>query len=137
MIGKPRKYALGCMEYSFSYAKDIWDKSHVTPYFKMGDLVPVFTTTLNNIKGCKMLKESLLGNFVIKDFHGENSAELSAERRNKHPKLPVILRQPFTAGYSIKFPLRNTASKNIPPVEPSGTNKITEVVKEIEMRSRR
>ncbi|MBW0538818.1 hypothetical protein O181_078533 [Austropuccinia psidii MF-1] len=47
------KHALRCMEDSFAYAKDKWDKSHATPDFKVGYLVPVSTTHFNNIKGCK------------------------------------------------------------------------------------
>ncbi|MBW0507850.1 hypothetical protein O181_047565 [Austropuccinia psidii MF-1] len=50
MLEKARKPAVRCMEDSFEYAKDKWDKSHATPDFKVGDLVLVSTTTFNNIK---------------------------------------------------------------------------------------
>ncbi|MBW0543489.1 hypothetical protein O181_083204 [Austropuccinia psidii MF-1] len=53
MLEKTRNHAMRCMEYSFPYAKDKWDKSHATPDFKVGDLVLVSTTNFNNIKGCK------------------------------------------------------------------------------------
>ncbi|MBW0541333.1 hypothetical protein O181_081048 [Austropuccinia psidii MF-1] len=59
MLYKARKHAMRCMEDSFAYAKDKWDKSHATPDFKAGDLVLVSTTKLNNIKGCKNSKISL------------------------------------------------------------------------------
>ncbi|MBW0551191.1 hypothetical protein O181_090906 [Austropuccinia psidii MF-1] len=36
MLDKARKQAVRCMEDSFAYAKDKWDKSHATPYFKGG-----------------------------------------------------------------------------------------------------
>ncbi|MBW0562113.1 hypothetical protein O181_101828 [Austropuccinia psidii MF-1] len=93
MIDKARKDAVRCMEDSFSYAKDKWDKSHATPDLKVGDLVLVSTTNFNNIKGCKKLKDSFAGPFVIKDLHGENAfeVELSEELSNKHPTFPVSL----------------------------------------------
>ncbi|MBW0474630.1 hypothetical protein O181_014345 [Austropuccinia psidii MF-1] len=65
MIGKARKHAARCMEDSFAYAKDKWDKSHATLDFKIGYLVLVSTTNLNNIKGCKKLKDSFSGPFVM------------------------------------------------------------------------
>ncbi|MBW0586169.1 hypothetical protein O181_125884 [Austropuccinia psidii MF-1] len=36
MIEKARKHAVRCMEDSFAYDKDKWDKSHATPDFKVG-----------------------------------------------------------------------------------------------------
>ncbi|MBW0540284.1 hypothetical protein O181_079999, partial [Austropuccinia psidii MF-1] len=87
MLEKARKHAVRCMEDSFAYAKDKWDKSHATPDFKVADLVLVSTTNFNNIKGCKKLKDSFAGPFVIKALHGENAVEgeLSEELSNKHP----------------------------------------------------
>ncbi|MBW0581565.1 hypothetical protein O181_121280 [Austropuccinia psidii MF-1] len=63
MLQKPKKHAVQCMEDSFSYAKDKWDKSHATPDFKVGNLVLVSTTNFNNIKGFKALKDSISGPF--------------------------------------------------------------------------
>ncbi|MBW0591739.1 hypothetical protein O181_131454 [Austropuccinia psidii MF-1] len=34
MLEKSRNHAMRCMEDSFSYAKDKWDKSHATPHSK-------------------------------------------------------------------------------------------------------
>ncbi|MBW0576541.1 hypothetical protein O181_116256 [Austropuccinia psidii MF-1] len=87
MLDKARKYAVKCMEDSFAYAKDQWNRSHVTPDFKVGDLVLVSTTHFNNIKGCKKLKDYFAGPFVIKDLHGENAVKvkLSEELSKKHP----------------------------------------------------
>ncbi|MBW0536120.1 hypothetical protein O181_075835 [Austropuccinia psidii MF-1] len=76
MIDKARKNAVRCMEESFAYSKEKWDKSHTTPDFKVGDLVLLSTTNLNNIKGCKNLKDAFAGPFVIKALHGENSVEV-------------------------------------------------------------
>ncbi|MBW0549942.1 hypothetical protein O181_089657 [Austropuccinia psidii MF-1] len=97
MLDKSRKHAVRCMEDSFAYAKDKWDKSHATPDFKVGDLVLVSTTNFNNMKGCKNLKDSFAGPFVIKALHGENSVEveLSEELSNKHPTFPVSLIKPY------------------------------------------
>ncbi|MBW0564979.1 hypothetical protein O181_104694 [Austropuccinia psidii MF-1] len=97
MLAKARKHAVRCMEDSFAYAKDKWDKSHATPDFKVGDLVILSTTNFNNIKECKKLKDSFAGTFVIKSLHGENAVEveLSSELSNKHPKFPVSLIKPY------------------------------------------
>ncbi|MBW0548074.1 hypothetical protein O181_087789 [Austropuccinia psidii MF-1] len=50
MEEKARRHAVMCIEDSFSYAKDKWEKSHATPDFKVGDLVIVSTTSFGNIK---------------------------------------------------------------------------------------
>ncbi|MBW0592729.1 hypothetical protein O181_132444, partial [Austropuccinia psidii MF-1] len=90
MLEKTIKHAVRCMEDSFAYDKDKWDKSHATPDFKVGDLVLLSTTNFNNIKGCKKIKYSLSGPFFIKALHGENAVEveLSEELSNKHPTFP-------------------------------------------------
>ncbi|MBW0592413.1 hypothetical protein O181_132128, partial [Austropuccinia psidii MF-1] len=94
---KARNYAVRCIEDSFAYAKDKWDKSHATQAFKVGDLVLVSTTNFNNIKGRKKLKDSFAGPFVIKALHGENASEVesSEELSNKHPTFPVSLIKPY------------------------------------------
>ncbi|MBW0556057.1 hypothetical protein O181_095772 [Austropuccinia psidii MF-1] len=76
MLDRPRKHAVRCMESSFSYAKDKWDKSHATPDLKVGDLVLVSTINFNNIKRCKKLKYCFAGPFVIKALHRENAVEV-------------------------------------------------------------
>ncbi|MBW0547310.1 hypothetical protein O181_087025 [Austropuccinia psidii MF-1] len=76
MLDKSRKHAVRFMEDSFAYVQDKWDKSHATPDFKVGDLVLVSITNFNNIKGCKKLKDSFSGHFVIKALHGENAVEV-------------------------------------------------------------
>ncbi|MBW0513753.1 hypothetical protein O181_053468 [Austropuccinia psidii MF-1] len=119
MLYKARKHSVRCMEYSFAYAKDKWDKSHATAEFKVGDLVLVSTTNFNNIKGCKTLIDSFSGTFVIKDHHGENDVEgeLSDKISNKHPTFPVSLINPYKSSDSEIFPLRNKVSQVIPPIE--------------------
>ncbi|MBW0532065.1 hypothetical protein O181_071780 [Austropuccinia psidii MF-1] len=70
MLEKARKHAVRFMEDPFAYAKEKWEKSHATADFEVGDLVLVSTTNFNNIKGCKKLKDSFEGPFVIKALHG-------------------------------------------------------------------
>ncbi|MBW0502605.1 hypothetical protein O181_042320, partial [Austropuccinia psidii MF-1] len=121
-LDKARKHAVRCMEDSFSYAKDKWDKSHTTPDFKMGALALVSTTNFNNIKGCKKLKDSFSGTFVITDLYGENAVEveLSEEQSNKNPTFPVSMIKPYKSSDAEKFPLRNKVPQAIPPIESSG-----------------
>ncbi|MBW0514760.1 hypothetical protein O181_054475 [Austropuccinia psidii MF-1] len=132
MLDEARKHAVRCMEDSFSYSKDKWEKSHATPDFKVGDLLLVSTTTLNKFKGCKRLNDSFAGTFVIEALHGKNAmeVELYEELSNEHPTFPVSLVKPFKYSDSEKFPLRNKVPQHIPPIESSGTRKITKVLKE-------
>ncbi|MBW0461801.1 hypothetical protein O181_001516 [Austropuccinia psidii MF-1] len=135
MLDKARKNAIRCMEDSFAYAKDKWDKSHATSDFKVGDLALVSTTNFNNIKGCKKLKDSFAGPFVIKALHGENSVEVSEEIINKNPTFPVSLIKPYKSSDAEGFPLRNQVPQVIPPIESSGSKKITKVLKERNLRT--
>ncbi|MBW0485673.1 hypothetical protein O181_025388 [Austropuccinia psidii MF-1] len=139
MLVKARKHEIMCMEDSFAYAKDKWEKSHATPDFKVGDLVLLSTTNFNNIKGCKNLKDHFSGPFAIKALHVENSieVELSEELSNKHPKFPVRLVKPYKSSYSEKLPLRNKVPQHIPPIESSGTKKITKFLKERNLLTKR
>ncbi|MBW0482201.1 hypothetical protein O181_021916 [Austropuccinia psidii MF-1] len=118
MLERPRKQEIRCVEDSFAYAKDKWDKSHATPEFKVGDLVLISTTQFNNIKGCKKLKYSFAGHFVIKDLHGENviEVELSEELSNKHPTCPVSFVKPNKSSDAAKVPLRNKVPHHMPPI---------------------
>ncbi|MBW0520854.1 hypothetical protein O181_060569 [Austropuccinia psidii MF-1] len=74
ILDKASNNSVRCMVDSLSYSKDKWDKSKSTPDFKVGDLVLVSTTQLNNIKGLKNLKDSFSGPFFIKALHEQNSA---------------------------------------------------------------
>ncbi|MBW0578933.1 hypothetical protein O181_118648 [Austropuccinia psidii MF-1] len=58
IIEKAIKHSVRCMEDSFPYANTKWDKSHATPDFKVGDVFLLSTTNINNIKGCKKLKDA-------------------------------------------------------------------------------
>ncbi|MBW0583796.1 hypothetical protein O181_123511 [Austropuccinia psidii MF-1] len=137
MLEKARKHAVRCMEDSLAYVKDKWHKSHATPDFKVGDLVLVSTTNINNIKGCKKPKDSFAGTFVSKALHVENAVELklSEELSNKHPTFPVNLIKQYKSSDSEKFPLRDKVPQVIPPIESSGSKKITKVLKERKLRT--
>ncbi|MBW0551821.1 hypothetical protein O181_091536 [Austropuccinia psidii MF-1] len=94
-------------------------KSHATPYFKVGYLVLVSTSTFNNIKGFNTLKDSFAGPFVIKVLHGENAVEveLSEKLSNKDPTFPVNLIKPYKSSDAAeKNPLRNKVPQVIPPI---------------------
>ncbi|MBW0564497.1 hypothetical protein O181_104212 [Austropuccinia psidii MF-1] len=103
----------------------------------MGDVVLVFTTNFNNIKGCKKLKDSFAGPFVIKSLHGENEieVELSKELSNKHPTFPESFLKPYKSSDSDKFFLRNKFPQHITHIESSCTIKITKVLKERKLRA--
>ncbi|MBW0553673.1 hypothetical protein O181_093388 [Austropuccinia psidii MF-1] len=137
MLDKARKHAVRCMEDSFSYDKNQWDKSHATPYFKRGNLVLVSTNNFNNIKGCKKVKDSFLGPFVINDLHGENAVEvdLYEELSTKHPTFPVSLIKPYKSSDAENFPLRNSVPQAIHLIESSGIKNITNVLKERKLRT--
>ncbi|MBW0512981.1 hypothetical protein O181_052696 [Austropuccinia psidii MF-1] len=137
ILDKTRKHAVRCMEDSFAYAKDSWDKSHTTPDFKVGDLVLVSTTNFNNIKGCKRLKDSFAGPSFIKAVDGENAieVELYEELSNNHPIFPVSLLNPYRSSDADKFPFRNKATQVIPPIESSGINNFIKVLKERKLRT--
>ncbi|MBW0555508.1 hypothetical protein O181_095223 [Austropuccinia psidii MF-1] len=139
MLDKARKHAVKCMEDSFAYAKEKWDKLNTTSDLKVGDLVLVSTTNFNNIKRCKKLKDDFAGTFVIKALHGENAVEveLSKELSNKHPTFPVSLIKPYKSSDAEKFPLRNIVSQCITPTESSGIKNITKVLKERKLRNKK
>ncbi|MBW0579618.1 hypothetical protein O181_119333 [Austropuccinia psidii MF-1] len=106
MLDKARNHAVRFMEDSFAYAKDKWDKSHATPDFKVA-------------------------------LHGENAVEveLSEELSNMHPTFPVSLIKPYKSSDAEKFPLSNKVPQVIPPIESSGSKKITKVLKERKLRT--
>ncbi|MBW0541628.1 hypothetical protein O181_081343 [Austropuccinia psidii MF-1] len=91
MLEKARNHENRCMQDSFKYAKERWDKSHKPSDFKIGYLVLVSTLNFTNIKGPKKVKDSFAGSFMIKALHGPNAVqlELTGELMNKHPAFPV------------------------------------------------
>ncbi|MBW0510789.1 hypothetical protein O181_050504 [Austropuccinia psidii MF-1] len=116
MLDKEKHHANRCMQYSFKYAKERWDKGHKPADFKIGDLVLVSILNLNNIKGPKKLKYSFAGPFMIKVLHGPNAVqqELTGELMNKHPTFPVGLIKPYSSSDKELFPLRDKPPLEIP-----------------------
>ncbi|MBW0580438.1 hypothetical protein O181_120153 [Austropuccinia psidii MF-1] len=132
MLDKASHHANRCMQDSFKYAKERWDKSHKPPDFEIGDLVLVSTLNFNNIKGPKKLKHSFVGPFIIKALHGPNAVqlELAGELMNKHPNFPVSLIKPYSSSDKELFPLRNEPPLEIPPLEEGDEKKIVKFLKE-------
>ncbi|MBW0490067.1 hypothetical protein O181_029782 [Austropuccinia psidii MF-1] len=98
----------------------------------VGELVCVSNSNFNNIKGCKIIENSFPEPFFIKALNGKNAfqVEFFEEISNKHPTFPVSLIKPYKSGDAEKSPLRNNAPLHISPVESSATKKITKVLKE-------
>ncbi|MBW0526466.1 hypothetical protein O181_066181 [Austropuccinia psidii MF-1] len=119
IIDKERHHANRCMQDSFKYAKERWDKINKPPDFQLGDLVLVSTMNFHNIKGPKRLKDSFAGPFMIKALHVPDSVQLdlTGELMNKHLTLPVSLIKPYSSSEKDLFPLRNKPPLEIPPLE--------------------
>ncbi|MBW0559923.1 hypothetical protein O181_099638 [Austropuccinia psidii MF-1] len=139
MLEKERHPANRCMEDSFKYAKERWDKSCKPPDFKIGDLVLVSTLNLHNIKCPKKLKDSFAGPFMIKELHGPNAVQLefTGELMNKHPAFPVSLIKPYSSSEKELFPLRNNCPLEIPPLEEGEEKKIVKFLKERRTRNKK
>ncbi|MBW0525799.1 hypothetical protein O181_065514 [Austropuccinia psidii MF-1] len=99
MLDKARHHANRCMQDSFKYATERWDKIHKPPDLKIGGLVLVSTLNSNNRRGPKKLKDSSAGPFMRKTLHGPNAVqlELTGELTNKHPTFPVSLIKPYSS----------------------------------------
>ncbi|MBW0516890.1 hypothetical protein O181_056605 [Austropuccinia psidii MF-1] len=139
MLDKARHHENRCMQDSFKYEKERWDKSHKSPGFKIRDLVLVSTLNFNNIKLPKKLKDSFAGPFMIKALHGCNSGklELTGELMNKHPTFPVSLIKPYSSSDKEFFPLRNKPTLKIAPLEEGEEKKIVKVLKESRTRNKK
>ncbi|MBW0589202.1 hypothetical protein O181_128917 [Austropuccinia psidii MF-1] len=139
MLDKARHHVNRCMQDSFKYAKERWDKSYKPPDFKIGDLVLVCTLNFNNIKGPKKLQHSFAGPFMINVLHGPNAVqlELTGELMNKHPSFPVSLIKPYSSSEKELFPLRNKLPLEIPPLEEGEEKKILKVLQERSTRNKK
>ena len=137
MLDKARKHAHRCMEDSFQYSKERWDKKHKTPTFKVGDLVLISTVNFKNIKGPKKLRNAFVGPFVVKALHGDNAVEveLTGELEKKHHTFPVSLLKHYSESDSELFPLRKiTPDVDYPPLEPPEVKIVQKILKEKIMR---
>ncbi|MBW0530325.1 hypothetical protein O181_070040 [Austropuccinia psidii MF-1] len=79
------------------------------------------------------------GPVVVNSFHEETAVEVgsSEELSNKNPTFPVSLIKPYKSDYAKNFPSRNKVPQHIPPVELSGMEKITKVLKERKLRTKK
>ncbi|MBW0534639.1 hypothetical protein O181_074354 [Austropuccinia psidii MF-1] len=75
MLDKARHHSNRCMQDSFKYAKERWDKIHKPPDFKIGDLVLVSSLKFNNIRGPNKSEDSFAGLFMTKALHGPNAVQ--------------------------------------------------------------
>ncbi|MBW0499381.1 hypothetical protein O181_039096 [Austropuccinia psidii MF-1] len=119
MFEKVRHIENRCMQDSFKYEKEIWDKSNKPPDFQVGDLVLVSTLNFNNIKVPKKLIDSFSGSFMIKALHRPNAVQLdlTGDLMNKNPTFPLSLIKPYSSSDKELFPLRNKPPLEIPPLE--------------------
>ncbi|MBW0521617.1 hypothetical protein O181_061332 [Austropuccinia psidii MF-1] len=93
------------------------------PDFKEGYQVLVSTLNLNNLKGPKKTRDSLVGPFTIIKLIGKNAVEfkLKEEFSRKHPVFPVSFVKPYFQTKEDKFPSRkeNPTPPEIVEVEDS------------------
>ncbi|MBW0468561.1 hypothetical protein O181_008276 [Austropuccinia psidii MF-1] len=132
ILNKERHHSKRCMQDSFKYAKERWDKSHKPPDFEVGDMVLVSTLSFNNIKGPKKLKDSFAGPLIIKALHGPNAVqlELTGELMNKHPPFPVCLINTYRSSDKELFKLRKKPPLEISPLEEGEEEKVVKFLKE-------
>ncbi|MBW0526138.1 hypothetical protein O181_065853 [Austropuccinia psidii MF-1] len=119
ILDKERHHANRCMQDSFKYEKERWDKSHKPPDFRIGDLVLVSTLNFNSIQGPKKLKDYFAGPFMIKALHGPNAvqSELTGELMKKHPAFLVSVIKPYSSSDKELFLPRNKPPLKIPPLK--------------------
>ncbi|MBW0564898.1 hypothetical protein O181_104613 [Austropuccinia psidii MF-1] len=139
ILDKARHHSNRCIQNSFKYAKEKWDKSHKPPDFKIENFVLVSTLNFNNMRGPKKLKDSFAVPFIIKALHGPNAVqlELTDELMNKHLTFPVSLIKPYSSSYKELFPLRNKPQLEILPLEEGDEKKIVKVLKERRTRNKK
>ncbi|MBW0582838.1 hypothetical protein O181_122553 [Austropuccinia psidii MF-1] len=137
ILDKERHHANRCMQDSFKYGKEIWDKRHKPPDFKIGDLLLVSTPSFNNIKFPKKLNDYFAGTFMKRSLHSLNAVqlELTGELMNKHPSFPLSLIKSYCSIYKLLFPLRNKPPLEVCPLEEGEDKKIVKVLKERKTRN--
>ncbi|MBW0527552.1 hypothetical protein O181_067267 [Austropuccinia psidii MF-1] len=138
-IYKARHHENRLMQDSFNIAREIWDKSHSPPDFKIGYLVLVSTLSFKNIKGPKKLKYSFSGPFMLIVLHGLNSVqlELTGELMNENTTFPVSLIKPYSSSDKDLFPLKNKPPLELPPLDEVEGKKIVKVLKERRKRNKK
>ncbi|MBW0491172.1 hypothetical protein O181_030887 [Austropuccinia psidii MF-1] len=132
-----RDTAARCIAEAKEYSKQRWDKSHMEPYFKEGDLVLVSTLNFNNLKGPKKMRDSFVGPFTIIKLIGKNEVEvkLKQEFSRKHPLFTVTLVKSYFQTEEDKFPSRkeNPTPPKIVEVEDSPVP-VKKIIKDMKIR---
>jgi hypothetical protein len=97
MMMEADEKALDCIRKAVEYNMERWDKSHKEHDIVVGNLVLISTLNFNNLKGNRKLRDSFVGPFVVKAFHGNNAVEviLTKEFEQKHPTFPISLVKKF------------------------------------------
>ena len=111
MMQKAEKNAQECIKQAVEYNKARWDKTHKEADIKVGDQVLISTINFNNMEGPKKLRDSFIGPFIVKSFHGPNAVEviLTEEYQRKHPTFPISLVK--------KYITSNNTEKTTPPAK--------------------
>ncbi|MBW0515775.1 hypothetical protein O181_055490 [Austropuccinia psidii MF-1] len=76
ILDKVKHHAKKIMNDAFDYEKQKLDKSHKVPDLKVGDLAPVSTLNLNDIKFPNKLNDSYIEPFVSFASHGTNAVQV-------------------------------------------------------------
>ncbi|MBW0565306.1 hypothetical protein O181_105021 [Austropuccinia psidii MF-1] len=139
MLDKARHHAKRCMQDSFRFAKERWNKIDKPPDFKVGNLVLVSTLRFNNIKGPKNLEDSFAGPFMIRALHDTNAVqlELTSELMNKHPGFTVNMIEPYSSSDKYLFTLIKKPPFEITPLEEGEKKKTVKVLKERTTRNKK
>ncbi|MBW0500571.1 hypothetical protein O181_040286 [Austropuccinia psidii MF-1] len=138
MLDKARHHVNRFMQDSLKYVRERWDKVHVPPDYKVGDLVLVSNLKFNKIKGPNLSKDSFVGPFMITALHGPNAVqlELTGELMKKHPDFPVSLIKPYSSIDKNLSCLRNKQPLEISTLEQGEERKIMKFLKERRTRKK-
>ncbi|MBW0476336.1 hypothetical protein O181_016051 [Austropuccinia psidii MF-1] len=139
ILDKARHHSNRCMQYSFKYGKERWDKSHNPPELKVRDLVLESTLNFNKIKGQNQWKYSCAVPFMIRALYGLNylQLELTGELIKKQPAFPESLIKPYSSSDKELFSLRNKSPLPIPPLAEGEEKKVLKFLKERRTRNKK
>ena len=116
MMNKAEKHAKDCLQQAVDYNKSRWDKTHKEADIKVGDQVLISTVNFANMDGPKKLRDSFIGPFIVKAFHGPNAVEviLTEPYHRKHPTFPISLIKKYLTAKEPN-PVNSTRDKSVPP----------------------
>jgi hypothetical protein len=116
MMNKAEKHAQDCLKQAVDYNKSRWDKTHKEADIKVGDQVLISTVNFANMDGPKKLRDSFIGPFIVKAFHGPNAVEviLTEPYQRKHPTFPISLIKKYITPDEPDNVV-STRTKSVPP----------------------